>query len=175
VVLGFETEEAMWNQKGIGTVISGLTVVALAACGGHPLPASAPSADEVNVGYGTQSATNVTGSIGTLEMEDLQRQQQSGRIEDLLQGRIAGLHVARTPNGGYTLRIRGTSSLSGNTEPLLVVDGMPVSAHMTSTTLSTLNPSDVSRVQVLKDAGSTAIYGSRGANGVILITTKRSH
>jgi TonB-dependent SusC/RagA subfamily outer membrane receptor len=173
VVFGFKTEATMWRQKRIGTVIGGLALVALYGCGGgSPPPASSPDAEAVQVGYGTQDASSVTGSIGSLEM-DGQAIQHSGRIEEVLQGRVAGLHVTRTPGGGYSLRIRGTNSLTGNNEPLLVVDGMIVSTHMTSTTLGSINPTDVQRVEVLKDAGSTAIYGSRGANGVIIITTKR--
>ena len=98
---------------------------------------------------------------------------QAARMEDLL-ARVPGLDVIRTSEHGYSLRIRGGRGMAGeNSEPLLVVDGMPVRTGGNSQILSSLNPKDVARIEVLKDAGSTAIYGSAGSNGVIVITTKR--
>jgi len=98
------------------------------------------------------------------------------RVEELLRG-VPGLDVTRLPDGGYQLRIRGHRSIRGNPgddDPLLVVDGIPISREALGSTLAALAPRDVERIEVLKDAGATAIYGSRGANGVIVITTKRA-
>ena len=88
-------------------------------------------------------------------------------------GRVPGLTVLHTANGGYSLRIRGRSSLYGNDEPLIVIDGMPIRQGGASNALMSLDPSDVARVDVLKDAGATASYGVQGGNGVVLITTRR--
>ena len=96
-----------------------------------------------------------------------------GRVEELLMGRVAGLEVMRDASGDYRLRIRGQRSLLGGDEPLVLVDGMPIGAGGLSRALTGVSPSDVARIEVLKDAGATAFYGLRGANGVILITTRR--
>ena len=98
------------------------------------------------------------------------------RIEDLLLGRVPGLQLIPTSGGSYTLRIRGTRSLRGDAtadEPLLVVDGVPLSYGPVGHALAGISPRDVARIEVLKDAAATGIYGARGANGVIVITTKR--
>lgn len=90
------------------------------------------------------------------------------RVEEMLRGRIAGVNVVRLANGEFSVQIRGANSLQGRTEPLFVVDGMPVEKGM----LIGINPADVARIDVIKDA-SASFYGVRGANGVVLITTKR--
>ena len=98
------------------------------------------------------------------------------RVEELLRG-VPGLEVMRLSDGGYQLRIRGHRSIRGNPgddDPLLVVDGIPISREALAGALAALAPDDVARIEVLKDAGATGIYGSRGANGVIVITTKRA-
>jgi TonB-dependent SusC/RagA subfamily outer membrane receptor len=95
------------------------------------------------------------------------------RVEELLQGRVAGVQVMRTADGDFTIRIRGPHSFHGNDEPLYVVDGMPIPGRGLRSALMGIPPHDIARIEVLKDAGATAIYGSRGANGVIVITTKR--
>lgn len=112
---------------------------------------------------------------GAVESVDVARVADSGagRIEQVLQGRVAGLQVIRLPGGGYSLRIRGTTSLVGDNEPLVVLDDQIIHASSISSVLAGISPRDVARVEVLKDAASTAFYGSRGANGVIIITTKR--
>jgi len=92
-------------------------------------------------------------------------------VEEMLRGRIAGVEVVTLPSGGISVRIRGATSLTQSTEPLFVVDGIPVHAE-TGGALTWLSPRDVQRIEVLKDPGSTAFWGSRGANGVIVITTK---
>ena len=95
-----------------------------------------------------------------------------GRAEELLEGRFPGVQLVRLVGGGFTVRIRGTTSIYGSNEPLFVVDGMPVHGPPGGALLG-INPNDIVRIQVLKDIASTAAYGMRGANGVILITTRR--
>ena len=115
---------------------------------------------------------NSAHSVSTVTREDVESM-RVGRIEELLMGRVPGLTVMRTPNGGYSLRIRGRSSFYGNDEPLIVIDGMPIRQGGASNALMPLDPGDVARVDVLKDAGATAAYGVQGGNGVVLITTRR--
>jgi TonB-dependent SusC/RagA subfamily outer membrane receptor len=95
------------------------------------------------------------------------------RVEELLEGRAPGVQVLHLPNGGFALRIRGLSSPSGGNDPLIVIDGTQSADGNGSGALAALNPQDVVRIEVLKDAASTAFYGMRGANGVIVITTRR--
>jgi TonB-linked SusC/RagA family outer membrane protein len=122
------------------------------------------------VGYGTQKKSQVTGAISSVSDEQL-RDVPVANIGQALQGRAAGITVASNgtaPGQAPTIRIRGNRSLSGSNDPLLVVDGVPYDGS-----LNDLNPDDITSLEVLKDASSTAIYGARGANGVILITTRR--
>ena len=125
--------------------------------------------EEVQIGYGSQDRTEVTGSVVSVRAEDLGREVTS--FEDLVQG-LAGVTVRYLPSGGISLRIRGSSSLSGDAEPLYVINGVPMRAGPGQALLG-VNPRDITRIDVLKDAGATAIYGSRGANGVVLIFTSR--
>ncbi len=121
----------------------------------------------VVVGYGVQRKSVVTGAIAKVEASEIERAAPL-RVEQVLQGRTAGVMVTSNsgqPGDGLTVRVRGTGTIN-NANPLYVVDGMPVGG------IDYLNPSDIQSIEVLKDASSTAIYGSRGANGVILITTK---
>lgn len=97
--------------------------------------------------------------------------QSTSTAEELLIGNIAGVQVIELPNGGISVQIRGTSSLTGSSEPLYVVDGMPVQ-NRNGEGLSWLNIRDISKIEVLKDINAKALYGVRGANGVVLITTK---
>ena len=92
--------------------------------------------------------------------------------EQLLQGQVAGVEVIERPGGGFSVRIRGKSSILGGSEPLYVVDGMQITQDSRQG-LSWLNIHDIEKIEVLKNASATAIYGTRGANGVVLITTKR--
>lgn len=122
------------------------------------------------VGYGTQKKSQVTGAISSVSDEQL-RDVPVANVGQALQGRAAGITVSSNgtaPGQAPTIRIRGNRSLSGSNDPLLVVDGVPYDGS-----LNDLNPDDITSLEVLKDASSTAIYGARGANGVILITTKR--
>tara|TARA_Y100001933_G_C19012033_1_gene569292 strand:+ start:4528 stop:7551 length:3024 start_codon:yes stop_codon:yes gene_type:complete len=127
------------------------------------------SLDEVVlIGYGESKQKDLTGSVSTVSLEDVQSQ-PSSNIGDAIQGRAAGVTVTTSgqPGENPTLRIRGTGTI-GNNDPLIVVDGMPLNGG-----LNQVNMKDVESLQVLKDASATAIYGSRGSNGVIIITTKR--
>lgn len=127
--------------------------------------------DEVVViGYGTVKKSDLTGAVGSVQMKDVS-QVGITSADRALQGQIAGVQVnARTgqPGESMMIRVRGSNSLAGGNEPLYVIDGMPVEKMN-----SDINPEDILSMEVLKDASSTAIYGSRGANGVVLITTKR--
>ena len=123
----------------------------------------------VVVGYGSVKKSDLTGSVSSVKGEDLIRL-PTQRVDQALQGRAAGVSVQNTdgePGGNVTIRIRGGNSAMGGNNALVVIDGMQ------GGNLSTLNPNDVESVEVLKDASATAIYGARGANGVILITTKK--
>jgi TonB-dependent SusC/RagA subfamily outer membrane receptor len=128
--------------------------------------------DSVEVGYGMQARRNVTGSISSVSGDEA-RHPKATTVADMLQGRFPGVEVTRLPGGGLSVRIRGQRSFMGGNEPLYVIDGVPVQTAPGGVLLD-LNPEDIKSIDVLKDAGSTAAYGSRGANGVILITTKRS-
>lgn len=149
--------------------LAGLT----AACGpGHASTAPAPLADSVHIGYGSQSRRDLTGAVGTITQDDIDAQRTS-RLEELL-SRIPGVRVVRIASGEFSVRIRGVRSFNGSDEPLFVVDGVPLASfHGGMSVVAGIPPGDIARIDVLKDA-SAAIYGSRGANGVILITTKRA-
>ena len=90
----------------------------------------------------------------------------------MLEGRVAGVDVQRTPDGGIAVRIRGASSFNGNTQPLYIIDGMPIEPGPGGS-LTGISIADIESIKVLKDAASLTLYGSRGANGVIIIKTKR--
>lgn len=122
------------------------------------------------IGYGTQKKEAVTGSVSSLSGSAL-KEVPSANITDALQGRVAGLEIGRTstkPGAVQQIRIRGERSLSGSNDPLIVLDGIPFPGS-----IGDISPSDIKSLDILKDASATAIYGSRGANGVILITTNR--
>jgi TonB-linked SusC/RagA family outer membrane protein len=124
----------------------------------------------VVVGYGTQKRVDLTGAVGSVSSKQLQERPQTN-LEQELAGKIAGVSVSTNsgaPGGETKVRIRGYSSINTNTDPLYVVDGIVWTEGG-----NTINPSDIETIDVLKDASSTAIYGTRGANGVILVTTKR--
>lgn len=118
---------------------------------------------------GEHLETMATQSADTADWQHM----HAGRVEELIAGRFAGVEVVRMANGSSEIHIRGINTIIGNTEPLYVIDGLEVSAGPGGALMG-LNPSDIARIDVLKDAGATAIYGIRGANGVILITTKRA-
>lgn len=126
--------------------------------------------DVVVVGYGTQRQRNVTGAIASVGTREIKSVAVTG-FDQALQGRMAGVQVTQNsgePGGSVSIRIRGVGSINSSSEPLYVVDGIPLTGSINS-----INPNDIERIDVLKDASSAAIYGSRGSNGVVLITTKR--
>lgn len=142
----------------------------------------------VVVGYGAQKRLELTSSISSVGDEILH--QQNNSVESALQGAVAGLNVTQTsgqPGAASIIRIRGGNSITGGNEPLYVIDGFivyndPASTRTGAKTsdatldpLSFLNPSDIESIEVLKDVSATAIYGTRGANGVIIITTKKGY
>ena len=134
------------------------------------LEESVSALDEVVItGYGSQvKKSDLTGSISSIGSEDFENQPLI-RVDQALQARAAGVAVTQTsgaPGAGYKIRIRGANSITGNNNPLYVVDGLVVG------NINNINASDISSMEVLKDASATAIYGNRGANGVVLITTK---
>src|SRR5690554_3367572 len=144
----------------------------------------------VVIGYGAVDKSDLTGAVSSLKSKDFNPGANSS-VDQLLLGRSAGVQVSQTssePGGGLSIRIRGASSVNAGNEPLYVIDGFPVDNSPLLTAggvagtgsnqnprnpLNSLNPSDIESIEILKDASATAIYGSRGANGVILITTKK--
>jgi TonB-linked SusC/RagA family outer membrane protein len=139
--------------------------------------------DVVVIGYGTQKRHDVTAAVSTMDTKSIQERPIT-RIDQAMIGQMAGVQVRQQtgmPGSGFTLLVRGTGSISAGTEPLYVVDGFPLDVNSQNTAgsfsngnpLNNLNPDDIESIQVLKDAAAGAIYGSRAANGVVLITTKR--
>jgi TonB-dependent starch-binding outer membrane protein SusC len=143
----------------------------------------------VSVGYGTQRLSDVTGAVSSVNTQVLEKS-PIATIDQLLQGTSAGVQVTTAssePGGAISIRVRGASSITGNSEPLYVLDGFPIENDITGSAvgnggrdrttppnpLVTLNPSEIESISVLKDASATAIYGARGANGVVIITTKQ--
>lgn len=133
--------------------------------------------DEVIVvGYGKMKRSDLTGSVVSVTADDISKS-ISTSLDQALQGRAAGVSVTQNsgaPGGGISVSIRGTNSFSGN-EPLYVIDGIPIDGNTrdNSSALSSINPSDIVSMEILKDASAAAIYGTRAANGVVLISTKR--
>lgn len=172
--IGFETKEIEVNGQStidvsLGEDVSGLDEVIL-------------------IGYGTVKKSDLTGSVAQVKSEDLVQIPTSG-LNQAIQGRMAGVQVTQgssAPGGGVSVSIRGINSINGNNAPLYVIDGFPLldaggtgtpggGAARTSSfnPLSSINVNDIESIEVLKDASATAIYGSRGANGVVLVTTKQ--
>lgn len=146
--------------------------------------------DEVVViGYGTMKKSDITGSVASVRLDDL-KEGASTSVDQMLLGKSAGVNVVQSsgePGGGFSVNIRGASSINGGVSPLYVIDGVPIDNsrpvsqgsivgfsdnRSPRNPMSSINPSDIESIEILKDASATAIYGSRGANGVILITTK---
>jgi TonB-dependent SusC/RagA subfamily outer membrane receptor len=152
--------------------LGGLVLIASVGCGAPGLPPAGPAPGEVDIGYGTRDERDVTGAVSSVDDEQLGNVRPL-QIEDLLRGRVAGLQIVPSAGGGYTFRIRGTNSIMNDQPPLFVVDGIQVSAGGLTSALAGLTTKDIRQVDVLKDVSSTSIYGSRGAGGVILITTRR--
>jgi TonB-linked SusC/RagA family outer membrane protein len=144
----------------------------------------------VVVGYGIQKKSDLTGAVATIKSDDI-KQLPIATLQEGLQGRVAGVQVAQTsgaPGANLTVRIRGSNSIQYGNDPLYVIDGFPISAssgtgnvgasgnfgqNQGTSPLAFINPEDIESITVLKDASATAIYGARGANGVVIVTTKK--
>ena len=162
--IGYETIEVLVNNRGTINV---------------PLVGSSTSLDEVVVvGYGTQRKSDLTGAVGSVKGETLQ-ERPAASLNQALAGRITGVNASVNsgrPGGRANIRIRGNTSVSVTNNPLYVIDDVILNvANLAngSTPIDYINPNDIASIEVLKDASATAIYGARGANGVILVTTKR--
>ena len=154
--IGFKTQEKLVGQN---TTIDATLV-----------PDQEGLDEVVVIGYGSLKKSDITGAVGSISEEDL-RTVPVLSLDQSLQGRLAGVQVtqaAAQPGGAVSIRIRGGNSITAGNEPLYVIDGFVGAGDLNS-----INPNDIESVEILKDASATAIYGSRGANGVVLITTKR--
>ena len=149
----------------VGSVILAATATACAPIGAYRPGAKDDAPREPRPGK-TRTASDT-------RVERDEATQSYARIEELIEGRAPGVRVIRHQDGSFRLQIRGVSSPAGRNDPLVVVDGSPTHDLHPGSTLTSLNPADVVRIDVLKDAASTAFYGMRGANGVILITTRQ--
>ncbi|MBG0782615.1 MAG: TonB-dependent receptor [Bacteroidales bacterium] len=154
--IGFLTQEVVIGDQTIIDVV---------------MPSDVQLLDElVVVGYETRKKADLTGAVTSIKLDDINSLPVSG-ADQALQGRAAGINVTSNtgmPGEGVRIRIRGVGSINSSNEPLYIVDGIP-----TSNALNVLNPNDIASINILKDAASTAIYGSRANNGVVLITTKK--
>lgn len=153
--VGYETQKVLANKPELSIVLK---------------ESSKNLDDVVVVGYGTQKKSDMTGAISQVKAADISSISVSNPVQ-ALQGRVAGTAVMTNNNPGSspTLRIRGSGSINASNDPLYVVDGFP----LMNSNLNDINPNDIESIEVLKDASSSAIYGSRGANGVVIITTKQ--
>ncbi|WP_298238536.1 TonB-dependent receptor [uncultured Algibacter sp.] len=174
--LGFETQTIIVGDRNTINIV---------------MKESTESLDEVVViGYGTSKKSELTEAVSSVKSDEIIRSTGTS-IESALQGRLSGVRVISnegTPGGGLNINVRGTTSINGSNDPLYVIDGVPILKEnvvsdpdndpigyntLPADPLSGLNPGDIASIEVLKDASATAIYGSRGANGVVIITTKK--
>jgi len=131
----------------------------------------------VVVGYGVMRRSDLTGAVSSVSADAIARANATS-IDQVLQGRVAGVQMTQNsgmPGGGSSIQIRGLNSINATSEPIYIIDGVTISGNtgtMTDNALSSINPSDIESMEILKDASATAIYGAQGANGVIIITTK---
>jgi TonB-dependent SusC/RagA subfamily outer membrane receptor len=147
-----------------------LALLFVTGCATSPASVGGPSApDGVDIGYGTVDEEQVTGSVSTVQGEDDEMDRPRTLVEML--SRVPGVRVIERAYGETTVRIRGSSSFLANEDPLFVVDGVMMPSG--NSVFRNLNPNQIESISVLKDAGQAAVYGSRGANGVILITMKK--
>ncbi|MEL4308863.1 SusC/RagA family TonB-linked outer membrane protein [Joostella sp. CR20] len=152
--IGFKTQEYALN----GSTTMNITLQ----------PDTQSLEEVVVIGYGTQKKSDLTGAVGSLDSESLTERSMNNPLESL-QGNVPGVQISPSTGrigDGFNITIRGKNSLGENTNPLFVVDGVPTD------NIDFLNPQDIQRMDILKDASSTAIYGSRGSNGVVIVTTK---
>lgn len=156
--LGYGTQEVEINNQEVFNI--------------QLLPEASELDEIIVVGYGTQKKSDITGSIVSINFDDMQETKQRVSVEQMLQGVAAGLNVtvnsSSAEGSSNTMLIRGHNSITASNNPLVIFDGIPLSGN-----LSEINPNDIQSIEVLKDASSAAIYGSRGSNGVILVTSKQ--
>ena len=154
--IGYQTQEVAVNGRSLINVVMEEDFLSLS--------------EVVVVGYGTQRREAVTGSVATVRGDQL-REVASANVTQALQGRVSGVEMSQVsskPGAEMQIRVRGTRSLNASNDPLIVLDGIPFAGK-----IGDISPSDIKSLDILKDASATAIYGSRGANGVILITTNK--
>ncbi|MCV9389289.1 SusC/RagA family TonB-linked outer membrane protein [Reichenbachiella ulvae] len=165
--IGFETQEIL---------VAGRSTITI-----NLIEDSETLEEVVVIGYGEVKRSDMTGAVGSLKSETIEKVTPTS-IQQALQGRVAGVQVSSNdgaPGSGISIKIRGSNTLTAGSQPLYVIDGYPIEQVSGSdggdpfNPLSTINPNDIASLEVLKDASATAIYGSRGSNGVILITTKK--
>jgi len=184
--VGFETKEIT-----VGSLTENNKVINV-----QLIPSSAELDEVVLIGYGKAKKRELTGSVGTVAIKNITNQAPSVNIDNALQGQVAGVYVTNTsgqPGAAARIRIRGNTSLLGSNQPLYVIDGIPVALNSNipiggpegrnlgnelaqegiNTPLGNINSADIESISVLKDASAAAIYGSRAANGVIIINTKQ--
>jgi TonB-dependent SusC/RagA subfamily outer membrane receptor len=149
----------VWSSRSLWTFVIGVGTVS--ACSHHASTAPEPKA--------AQTETKKQNSV--VNSSDIERS-GGASIEKILADRVAGVRLGRDAQGNLTVQIRGATSFSGDTQPLYVIDGVPITPGPGGS-LSGINPYDIASIEVLKDATSTTMYGSRGANGVILIKMKK--
>lgn len=168
--------QLIWAGVGLIVIAGCSTAVARRQRVGPPASSSyVAGTDTVRAGYADYSRKLTTGAVGAMVVGDDWRRTQVNQIADFLAGHIAGVIVDRGGDGSPSVSIRGVGAFR-NSEPLVVVDGFPLPTTLPlNNVLSGTNPNDVMRIDVLKDASSAAIYGSRAANGVLLITTRHAH
>lgn len=160
----FAPSARSWSALASGIVLAGCYHVS-------SIPVQPASDERVDVGYGTPLVAQVGGSVQSATAEDL-KDAKSGRVEELFVGRFSGVRVLPTARGGLQVSIRGADLWSADRQPLYVIDGVAVEVTP-GRGLDWLVPSDIERIDVLKNAAETTMFGARGANGVILITTRR--
>jgi TonB-dependent SusC/RagA subfamily outer membrane receptor len=152
-----------------------VVVLALAAACAHrpahdpPSPTPPDDDDEIATGYGHEPRGTSSAAVSTLHRADFDAQ-RANSVQELLE-RVPGVTVVHLANGQFSVRVRGIRSMEGDNEPLFVVDGVARTSAGFTAGLEAIHPSSIKRIDVLKDASSLAMYGSRGANGVIVITT----
>ena len=163
--------KTVWAAAAVGSAL--VLALAAAACG-HSLKNRPPRSggDSVSVGFGRQERGDISGSISSVTAEEA-GSMHALRVQELLR-RVPGVEVLPSSDGTISVRIRGARDFKGNGEPLFVLDGMPLRKGGIASALDGIDPRDVARIDVLKDAGSAAIYGSDAANGVILIETRHA-
>jgi TonB-dependent starch-binding outer membrane protein SusC len=152
-------------------IVAAVLIGALGCAPAASIRSPPQPAPEAKGGAGRSVEGEGTGSVAVVDGDDLHGN-PAAQLEGLLEGRVAGVQVIRLPGGGFSVLIRGLGSINGDTEPLYVVDGMLVNSTA-GRGLDWLNPGDIQRIEILKDASATSMYGVRGGNGVVLITTRR--